>query len=55
MSYLNYIFLFLTLVPFSFLIYTLINLKNLKIRIFHPRVLAEALLTIFFLLLTLFW
>jgi hypothetical protein len=44
-----YLPLALSLVPLAFLIYSLINLRKLKIRLTHPRVLVE--LGIFLILL----
>jgi hypothetical protein len=34
-------FLLLSLIPLGFLIYTLLNLQELQISVFHPRVIVE--------------
>ena len=49
--HLAYFFLFSSLVALSFLIYTLLHLKQLEIEWTHPRVWVEAVLFIAFLIL----
>lgn len=43
------LFIFLSVIPLCFLIYTLVNLDMLNITVFHPRVIVEASLFIIFL------
>jgi hypothetical protein len=45
------LFLLLSFIPLGFLIYTLLNLQELQISVFHPRVIVELSL---FVLIALF-
>jgi hypothetical protein len=43
-------FLLFSIVPLGFLIYTLLNLQELQISVFHPRVIVELSLFVLFAL-----
>ena len=49
-KYIAFILILLSLIPLTFLIYTLTNLQKLNISIFHPRIFVELIIFIIMLI-----